>query len=157
MPEQNNRSSLRDALQEHQDLREIVSQLESFLDLPRPEIGQTGYHTWATDLAGRLVALHDKLFRHFRSEEEGGLLEDLARMNSSAVGKIDKLGSEHGQILEGLRNVMSAALRYSEGKEPEDPRLRQRVRNVLEQTGNHERVETDLIQEIVYSDLGVAG
>lgn len=157
MPDKANRTTLKDALQEHKELREIVSQIEAFLQLPRPTIGQKGYHTWASDLAGRLVGLHDKLFRHFRSEEEGGLLEELSRLHPRASGKIEKLGGEHSEILEGLRKVMSAALRYSEGKEPEDPRLRQRVRRILEQASRHEKVETDMIQELIYSDLGVAG
>jgi len=157
MPEKANRSTLKDALQEHQELRENVSQLESFLDLPRPEIGQKGYHTWSSDLAVRLVALHDKLFRHFRTEEEGGLMDELSRMHPRAATKIDKLESEHSEILEGLRNVMSAALRYSEGKMPADPRLRQRVKKVLAKASKHEQIETEMIQELVYSDLGVAG
>lgn len=151
------RSTLKEALEEHQELRAQVADLEEFLAQPRPRIGQKGYHTWGTSLSVRLVALHDKLFRHFRSEEEGGLMEELSALHPRAAAKIEALGGEHGQILEGIRNVMSASLRYSEGKEPADPRLRMRVRRVLEQTAEHERVETEMIQELLYSDLGEAG
>jgi hemerythrin-like domain-containing protein len=155
MSDPTNRSTLKDALAEHEELRGVVAGLEGFLENPRPEIGQRGYHTWASELATRLVSLHDKLFRHFRSEEQGGLFEELAKMHPRASAKITSLGGEHGVILEGIRDVMSAALRYSEGKEPADPRLRQRVKKVLEMTSNHESVETELIHDLVYSDLGV--
>ena len=157
MPDQAARYTLKEALDEHQELRGIVAALEMFLELPRPEIGQKGYHTWASDLSGRLMGLHDKLFRHFRSEEEGGLLEELSSMNPRASGRIDALEGQHGEILEGIRTVMSASMRYSEGKEPADPRLRLRVKKVLELASEHERVETELIQELLYSDLGTSG
>lgn len=157
MAEQTARSTLKDALEEHHELRGMVAALEDFLEMPRPEIGQKGYHTWASELSGRLVALHDRLFRHFRSEEEGGLMEELSDLNPRASTRIRLLEGEHGQILEGLRETMSASMRYSEGKEPADPRLRQRVRRILEQTAEHERIETDLIQELLYSDLGTSG
>lgn len=157
MPGLSARSTLKEALEEHQELRASVADLEDFLEKPRPRIGQKGYHSWASNLSTRLVGLHDMLFRHFRSEEEGGLMEELSAMHPRAAAKIESLEGEHGQILEGIRDVMSACLRYSEGKEPADPRLRMRVKKVLEQTAEHERVETELIQELLYSDLGESG
>ena len=68
-------------LAEHRALDTQVGELETFLDAPRPTIGKVGFHTWAADLSGRLVRLHDELFRHFRFEEQSGMERDIASYN----------------------------------------------------------------------------
>jgi hypothetical protein len=151
------KEAFEEALREHSELRDSIEEMRKFLEGPRPEIGQKGYHTWASDLSGRLVGLHDKLFRHFRNEEETGVLKDLERLAPQATSKISAFEGEHGEILAGVRDVMNATLSYSVGEEPLDPKLRQRIRMILDQTAEHERAETDLIQDLLYSDLGEAG
>jgi hypothetical protein len=144
-------------LEQHEELRGEIRDLREFLDMPRPEIGVKGYHTWAATLSEKALKLHDKLFRHFRDEEEDGVLEELAMRHPGSTGKIEALKGEHGEILGGVRKVVDDTLSYSAGKEPPDARLRQRIHGILDKLGEHEATETELIQNIEYQDLGEAG
>lgn len=151
------RTSFEQILEDHEQLREMNADLRAFLDEERPEIGERGFHSWAAELSQRLVLLHDKIFRHFRAEDQEGLMDDLALRHPRAAACIDMLNNEHDEILVNLRNLMSATLRYSEGKSPRDPRLRKRMLALLDQLSEHERTETDLILNVEYNDLGGGG
>lgn len=143
-------------LEEHEHLRELIAELKSFLEKPRPKVGEKGAHTWSSDLSQRLVTLHDELFRHFRFEEQGGMVEELSVAHPRFSDRIEEVVSEHPQMLKAVRTIMVDALAYSEGEKPEDPQLRRRVLAVLEQLHEHERKETDLIQRAEYRDTGAA-
>lgn len=140
---------------EHAEFRKINEGLRGFLDRPRPEIGHEGYHRWAAGLARHLVDLHDKLVIHFRHEEQDGFFEAIVDQAPSFAKRVDALSGEHGTILDGVRDLMNATLRYSEGKEPVDPHLRTRITTVLDQLGEHEFAETELMQRVEYRDIGV--
>jgi hypothetical protein len=141
-------------LEDHRLLRQMLDDFEAFLARPRPPIGEKGYHTWGSELAQRLVTLHDRLFRHFRREEEGGLFEELRMQHPRATPRLDRCLGEHPTILRSLRELMDEALGYSQGDEPVDPRLRRRVGAVLRQLERHEEYETDLFQRLSMRDLG---
>jgi hypothetical protein len=143
-------------LQDHDTLKGLLAELREFLDAPRPEIGVQGQHTWAATCAIRLVELHDGLFRHFRFEENDGMLRDLAECHPRALPQIESLEREHGQMLDSLRCVVADVLRYSEGKPPEDARIRSRIGAILDQLDAHESTETDFIQRLMYRDCGAA-
>ena len=157
MPKGRTETDFEAALREHTELREVMDDLQHFLEKPRPEIGQKGFHTWASEMSRRLVGLHDRLFQHFNDEEESGMLDELEERHPRAYEKIQALRGEHGEILAGIRDLMSATLSYSEGKKPPDPRLRQRLARILDKTSDHEQTETSLIQELLYDDLGESG
>ena len=141
-------------LSEHEELRRNIADLREFLQEPRPEIGQVGFHRWSTALAETFVGLHAKVFRHFREEEEGGLLEELVEQHPRAAHVVEVLVSEHGQILENMRDILADTMAYSGRKQPEKPYLRRRTLSVLDLLSDHERKETDLIQQLLYEDLG---
>lgn len=149
-------SWLQKVIDEHRELNGLVAELQAFLEAPRPEIREAGYHTWAVSLSDRLMKLHDKLFRHFRHEEEGGMKEELLVKHPRAERRIEKVMGEHPEMLETLRQLMSDALAYSEGRQIAEPRLRRRLSALLEALASHEREETDLIQRLEYRDLGAA-
>jgi cobalamin biosynthesis Mg chelatase CobN len=156
MPEVKTDQWVAQVLDEHRHLREVIAELKSFLEAPRPEIGVKGAHTWSSELSQRLVKLHDELFRHFRFEENSGMVEDLSIAHPRFADRIDKVVSEHPQMLKAVRTIMTDALSYSEGEKPEDPQLRRRILAVLDQLAEHERQETDLIQRAEYRDTGAA-
>jgi hypothetical protein len=139
---------------EHDELRALISDLRGFLEKPRPQIGSKGFHTWAAGLSSRLVTLHDKLYRHFRYEEHGGMMPDLASRFPRAVTKIESLLGQHALMLKEVREVMTATLRYSEGKTPQDQRLRRRLKRLLDFLAKHEEDEMELIQNLNYQDIG---
>jgi len=141
-------------LDEHRHLREMLADLEEFLEQARPEVGKTGFHTWAAQLSRKLVRLHDELFRHFRFEEQSGMVEEVSVSHPRASGKIQAVVDEHPKMLAELRDLMSATLAYSEGRPESETRLRQRVHKLIDTLARHERAETDLIQRLEYRDLG---
>ncbi|MHC4816219.1 MAG: hemerythrin domain-containing protein [Planctomycetota bacterium] len=142
-------------LEEHRQLNAMVADLRSFLEAPRPEVGQKGAHVWSTELTQRLVRLHDSLYRHFREEEEGGMMEELTAAHPRATGSVEALMSEHSKILGELRRCTAGAMQYSEGTEPTDAALRSRLGQILDCLHHHEMAETDLIQRLEYEELGL--
>ena len=141
-------------LEEHRELARKTLELRRFLEEPRPEIGSKGAHSWAAELAGKLIALHDELFRHFRFEDEGGMVEDLSTSHPRASAKIEDLVNEHPVFLREVRRLMEEALTYSEGKTPDAPALRHSVISLLDRLRLHEQAENHLIQGLEYRDLG---
>lgn len=156
MPEVMTNQWAAQVLAEHEHLRELIADLKTFLEAPRPKIGEKGSHTWSSELSQRLVTLHDELFRHFRFEDEGGMVEELSVAHPRFADRINEVVAEHPQMLKAVRGIMVDALSYSEGEKPEDPQLRRRVLAVLDQLAEHERKETDLIQRAEYRDTGAA-
>lgn len=146
--------SFEQIMAEHEELRAWLARLREFLAGPRPEIRTPGYHTWAATLSRMLADLHDRVFRHFRTEEREGFLTELAVRFPSQSSSIDALRNEHAEILSGIRELMMSTLSYSEGREPDDPRLRRRLGEILDRLASHERAETDLMTGVEYQDLG---
>lgn len=143
-----------EVLEEHKRLRVMIAELRQVLCQPRPDAGQPGAHSWASDLSVRLVKLHDELFRHFRFEESVGLVEDVIERHPRAKARLEAIVGQHPEMLSDLKSIMTDALTYSEGKMPEDPRLRQRTLDLLDDLHRHEQEETDLFQRLEYRDHG---
>jgi hypothetical protein len=152
----NHQQGLEEVLDQHRELRGLISELKAFLEKPRPEVGEMGSHTWASEMAAMLTRLHDKVFRHFRHEEGSGFLDEIAVRRPSALRAVENLRQDHDRILGDFRSLVGAAMVYSEGKNPVSPRLRQWANSILDRLDRHEREETDLFQRIHYEDLGSA-
>lgn len=147
-------SSAARVLEEHRELRQRVAELRHFLEDPRPDLGARGSHTWAAGLSQQLVSLHDQLFRHFRFEDTGGLVEEISFRHPRALNAIQELCGDHPKMLRKLRSLTVWALDYSEGRRPEDPALRRQVSLLLDRLQKHEREETDLIERLEFEDIG---
>ena len=145
---------IEEVLEEHKRLRVMIAEIRQILSQPRPDAGQPGAHSWAADLSVRLVKLHDELFRHFRFEESMGLVEDVIERHPRAMARLEAVVGQHPEMLRNLRSIMTDALTYSEGKMPEDPRLRLRTLDLLDDLHRHEQEETDLFQRLEYRDHG---
>jgi len=143
-----------EVLEEHKRLRVMVAEIRQVLTRPRPDAGEPGAHTWASDLSVRLIKLHDELFRHFRFEESVGLVEDVIERHPRALARLEAIVGQHPEMLRVLRSIMTDALTYSEGRLPEDPKLRQRTLTLLDDLHKHEQEETDLFQRLEYRDQG---
>jgi hypothetical protein len=145
---------IEEVLEEHKRLRVMIAEVRQILAQPRPAAGQPGAHSWAADLSVRLVKLHDELFRHFRFEESMGLVEDVIERHPRAMARLEAVIGQHPDMLRDLRSIMTDALTYSEGVRPDDPRLRQRTLDLLDNLHRHEQEETDLFQRLEYRDHG---
>jgi hypothetical protein len=142
-------------LEEHRELRLMIAELREFLRRPRPVVGEPGAHSWASELSQWLVKLHDGLFRHFRYEEQSGMAEEITLRHPRTSHEVDRLMAEHPQMLKEVRSLMAEALDYSEGHLLDDPALRTRLENVLDQLAEHECEETKLIQLSELLEIGV--
>lgn len=142
-------------LAEHAKLRSTLDEVRGFLAEPRPEPSTKGSHTWATEMSQHLVKLHDQLYRHFRAEEQEGMMRDLATRYPRAWRRVEVMLGEHAVILSEMRQLMSSAMEYGEGIRPENARLRKRLTSVLERLSAHEEGETELMQRMLYNDIGV--
>lgn len=144
----------KESLEEHRRLREMNSQLIEFLEQPRPEPDEAAAHDWASTLSARLVALHRQISLRFRDEDGAGVLQKLAERYPWASGRLEALREEHDSIAADLQKIVSASMRYAEAKAPDDPRLRERTRSLLQAIARHESEEISLIQELVSTDVG---
>jgi hemerythrin-like domain-containing protein len=140
---------------EHKELRKIISEIQEFLRLPRPAVGDEGYQEWSAGMSKRVVRLHGRISRHFHREDEEQMLEKLARRHPRASSVTDRLQEEHGEILAELRQLAMASLKYEDGKSPQDPQLRKRLVAVLDHLTKHEQEETGLMVSMEYDDLGM--
>lgn len=156
MPEVLTKSWAEQVAEEHRELRAKVAKLREFLSAPRPEVRAPGSHTWATELSSQLSTLYDELFKHFRLEDECGMVEDVSSSHPRAAGEITRIVGEHPRMLEEARQLIGLTLTYSTTQEPMDVPLRQRVVALLDWLEKHEREETDLIQRVEYRDTGAA-
>ena len=149
-------SWVQSVLEQHRHLQGVVRDLEEFLNAPRPDTGEKGSHTWAVALSQRLLSMHDELFRHFRFEEEAGVLEEIFENHPEAANRLTEILEEHPEMLSGLRRIVSDVLSYSEGVSPENPQIRLRISNLIEVFHHHEQEENHLFQRIEYRDVGAA-
>ncbi|GEM_PF-6987792 len=141
------------ALEEHQEIRQSNKDLLDYLDRPRPEVSASESWEWAVSLQEKLTTLHARVSRHFRAEE-GEVLGKLRDKHPHAAGSLDALLAEHGEMLKELRSLIDAAMTYAEARQPADPCLRARTRRLLVAMSEHEAKEVNLIQELMFTDIG---
>lgn len=141
-------------LEEHRELRLKVNTLREYVCEARPEFGEAAAHPWAANLASQLMSLHDELVRHFKLEDESGMVEDISTLHPRAAGRVEELVDEHPEMLKELRGLMTAALDFSEGRPHEDRPLRRGVCALLDWMDRHERDENDLILSLECRDVG---
>ena len=150
------RSRVETVLEQHRHLQDVVRDLESFLDTPRPDTGEKGSHSWAVELSQRLLSLHDELFRHFRFEEDVETMEEILETHPEAAPKLEEVLDEHPMMLRNLRRLVADVLTYSEGVSPKDPKIRRRITELIDVFRHHEEEENHLFQRIEYRDLAAA-
>ena len=141
-------------LEEHRQLESSIVSLRRFLERPRPEIGEEGWRSWSGRLGRDLVDLHHLLMRHFRYEEDGGMMSDLSERHPRADRWVEELVGEHGELLEDVRAVTETVLCYGEGQETENPAIRRRLNLIFDRLHRHDQSETELIQRLEYEELG---
>jgi hypothetical protein len=141
-------------LREHRELRTLLDDLSLYTVEPRPGIGEMGYHTWGASLSRHLVELHDRLYRHFRTENESGFFDQLKKQKPRNAKVVDAILEEHPLFLAEIQSMVGDCLAYSGGNEPDDPRLRLRLKTLLDRLGDHEERESDLLQRLHGRDIG---
>lgn len=146
--------SYEECLEQHKGIRNQIAEMKHFLEKPRPPVGTDESLPWATELAEKLTALHNSVFKHFREEEKSGFFDELSQKFPRAARTLDVLRLDHDRILADFRSVLGATMIYAEGKEPDSPRLRRWTLSVLDGLSRHEQEETELCQKLHYQEAG---
>ena len=141
-------------LEEHRQLEASIAAMQKFLEQPRPDIGDAAARDWSAQLSKDLVELHHLLVRHFRFEEDGGMMTDLAERHPRADQWVEDLVDEHRELLHDVRSITEAVMFYEEGRQPENPAIRRRLNELFDKLHKHDQEETELIQRLEYEELG---
>ena len=142
--------------EEHDRLRDSIASMRTFLDKPRPAVGDPASPGWACELSDALIMFHDEVSHHFREEEASGFLADLERVYPQALHRIDLLRREHDRILAEIREALGATHAYAAGRSPENPALRRWILSILDRLAKHEQDEGKLLQKLLYTDFGLS-
>ena len=145
---------MKQILEEHRQLEAAIDSMEKFLEQPRPDVGDAEARDWSAQLSKDLVELHHLLVRHFRFEEDGGMMTDLSEKHPRAEQWVDDLVDEHRVLLHDIRSITESVMFYEEGREPENPAIRRRLSELFERLHTHDQMETELIQRLEYEELG---
>ncbi|MCP3978427.1 MAG: hypothetical protein GY716_03715 [bacterium] len=151
------RERVRTRLSERDRLQQLNRRLSDFLRKPRPRAETPEAHGWASSLSQRLTELHESVSRDFRKEQDNRTLAQLGERYPRAADRLQNLFDEQGRILENLRGLVDASMSYAEARKPEDPKLRERTRNLLGSMARRDAAETALIQDLVSTDVGAGG
>ena len=145
---------MKQILEEHRQLEASIAAMQKFLEHPRPDIDDADARDWSARLSKDLVELHHLLVRHFRYEEAGGMMTDLAEKHPRADRWVDDLVDEHRELLHDIRSITEAVMFYGEGREPKNPAIRRRLGELFDKLHKHDQMETELIQRLEYEELG---
>jgi iron-sulfur cluster repair protein YtfE (RIC family) len=142
--------------EEHDRLRDTIASVRSALQAAGPPGSKPESPDWASTLADVLTSFHDQIFDHFRDEEQSGFLAEMERVFPHAKHRVDGLRREHDRILAEVRDVLAATIVYAAGRTPEHPALRRWTLSILDRITKHEHDEGELLQKLLYTDLGQA-
>jgi hemerythrin-like domain-containing protein len=125
----------RAAVDEHRNLRRLVTQVEAAFSRPEPHAG-----SGPDVVAARLDALRGPLRAHFDEEERAGLFEQIERDAPEHASLCARLRNEHETILRRLDT-----LRGAPPLDRRRPLWISEVRRLLDEVHGHETRETDLL------------
>lgn len=127
----------------HRELSQQHQRIEQLLD----EGLQRG---WTDAVIGpvtqRLSELCEAAGRHFAQEEAGGHLEEAVTRLPRLHGEMHRLLADHRGLLEQLRQISQLAASLV-GSRSAWPRLSERIVAVLSRLKEHERAETNLVEQ----------
>ena len=155
MPEPTSRHQwMQQILEEHRQLEAAIASMQEFLELPRPAVNAEEARDWSARLSKDLVELHHLLVRHFRFEEDGGMMADVSEKHPRADQWVTDLVDEHRTLLHEIRSITESVMFYEEGREPKNPAIRRRLSELFDRLHKHDQMETELIQRLEYEELG---
>ncbi len=135
-------------LEEH---RELIAHLERIEQLVRAHRGEGGAASSAAFLRDEIEGLTASLERHFAGDEEG-FLADLAAERPEYGRELEALGNEHGALMAAMTAIRDSARSMPEAELVHE--VRGRLRDLFARLREHERRETELVQEAVLRDIG---
>lgn len=135
-------------LDEHRECMGLVAEIEHCLDRT-PDGGG-----WLDELREKLPRLAEQLERHFQGEEGQYLYREVPLSFPRFAARLDKLKSEHGEILEAARSTI-ARTRGLRGAERHELReLNARIQLLVATIRRHEAEENEILLRAYWHDVG---
>ena len=137
------------ALGEHRECMQAVSELESCLEGPVDRSGQ-----WVGDVLEVLPRLAASLREHFAAEQDGALFRKLPLTHPQYADRLQRLETEHREILEKVDEVIGKAEGVDRGKLYEVRELNAQVQMLVATIRRHEAEETEILMGAHWEEIG---
>jgi len=138
----------RKAMEEHKEIRAILTRLHAAL-----RCGEETPVSSFGDLCEMVAELSTHLRAHFAIEEDGGFMTPVLEERPNAVDTVDRLKGEHEEILDQCDEIQRI-LQSSSASSDQVDGICERLRSLIEQLHEHERLEDELIQSVFVDDMG---
>jgi hemerythrin-like domain-containing protein len=136
---------------EHDALLDAIQELEAALASAAP--GRE--RAWNQRVIEKLRAVADRLAEHVRSADgPDGLLAEIDATRPTLLHRVERLRREHADLLQQARALQRQVEHHGNGEEPNFRDIRQRANWLLNALRHHQAVETDLIFESWFTDIG---
>jgi hemerythrin-like domain-containing protein len=136
---------------EHDALLNAMHQLEAALASAAP--GRE--NAWNEQVVARLRTVEDALREHVVSADgPDGLLAEIDITRPTLMRRVEKLRQDHAALLEQVRELKKLAELRGGNATPDFQRIRQQATSLLNAMRHHQHMETDLIFETFYTDIG---
>jgi len=129
----------------------LVADVELILGQPPDREGE-----WVGRLLAKLPMLSAAMRAHFAAEEQGALFAELPVKKPRLAQQIDKLGIEHGKLLESLDRVIEMAKSMRQPETHELRELNAHVQLFIATIRRHEAEENEIIMGAYWDELGAA-
>lgn len=136
---------------EHDALVHAMQELEAALASAAP--GRE--RAWNQRVIEKLRAVADRLGEHVRSADgPDGLLAEIDATRPTLLHRVERLRREHADLLQQTRALQRQVEHHGDGEAPNFRDIRQRASWLLNALRHHQAVETDLIFESWFIDIG---
>jgi hemerythrin-like domain-containing protein len=136
---------------EHDALLDAIHQLEAALASAAPGREQD----WRHQVDQTLLGVADLLHQHVSAAEASdGILAEIDKLRPMSWSRVKRLRQEHDDLLQSTQALRQHVAFIGDGETPNFQDIRQRATWVLNALRHHQAVETDLIFETFWTDIG---
>ena len=139
--------------EDHARIKELMQELTSAT--APPETPPDDFRRWRLSLLRQLRDFQHVLLNHFDLEEVGGFTEDLRTRAPRLGARIDQIADDHDAILRRLGAIIDGLKSLDQFREDEVDDLFESIRALVTYLRTHEAMESALLQDAYYRDVGV--
>lgn len=136
---------------EHDALVSAMHELEAALASAAP----SRQRTWNQRVLAKLRTVVDRLREHVCSADgPEGLLAEIDATRPTLLHRVQRLRQEHADLLQQAQALLRQVENHGDAEQPDHGDIRQRSTWLLNALRHHQAIETDLIFESWYTDIG---
>ncbi|RLB47521.1 MAG: hypothetical protein DRJ42_25235 [Deltaproteobacteria bacterium] len=142
--------SREEILEDHRHVRASLEDLEKHIGQETADEGP-----WRDHLKGLLSDFEERLKKHFKFEEEGGLFEQLKEEAPRLANRVDKIFADHPAILAQLQKLSGGLSTGPSGMSMSV--LIEETSKLITHVREHEAEENDIMMGALWDDVGGRG